>query len=316
MSALVESSGQLTVVVPERWVADRVGEIDGLKLVVWDLRGAPPVDRSDIDVVVLPYYDTGAVLPVLATLPRLRLVHTLSTGFDGVVEAVGPEVTVVTAAGVHAPATAEMALALLLGSLRGIDVAARHQAAGIWAHERRRSLLGRRVLMIGAGGIGEEIARRLDPFGVELLRVGTRARDDARGHVYADEDLPGLLPRAEVVVLVVPLTAATHHLVDAGFLAALPDGAVVVNVARGPVVDTDALLAEVSTGRLFAALDVVEPEPLPADHPLWRASNVLITPHEGGDSDVFEPRAGRLVADQLHALAEGRPLVNVVRPGR
>ena len=176
----------------------------------------------------------------------------------------------------HAAATAEMAVALTLGSLRGIDDAARDMVSRTWNHRRRRSLADRRVLIVGVGGIGTEICRRLEPFEVEITRVGSRARTDDHGRVHGADELPKLLPHAEVVILITPLTDSTHHLVDAEFLAQLPDNALVVNVARGPVIDTDALVEELRSGRLHAALDVVDPEPLPENHPLWGTPNTCL----------------------------------------
>jgi phosphoglycerate dehydrogenase-like enzyme len=145
--------------------------------------------------------------------------------------------------------------------------------------------------------------------------VATRARDDDRGHVHGADELAGLLPAHDVVILATPLTDATRGLVDAAFLAALPDGALVVNVARGAVVDTAALVREVSSGRLRAALDVTDPEPLPADHVLWTLPGALVSPHVGGDTSAFPPRARALLRDQFERYAAGRPLRNVVAEG-
>ncbi|MGO1655718.1 MAG: NAD(P)-dependent oxidoreductase, partial [Brevibacterium yomogidense] len=181
-----------------------------------------------------------------------------------------------------------------------------------WDHQQLPSLADRKILIVGAGGIGNAIYDRFAPFEVEQARVATTARDDDRGHIHAIDELPSLLPDAEVVVLITPLTDRTAKLVDKDFLAALPDGALVVNVARGGVVDTDALLAELQTGRIHAALDVVDPEPLPAKHPLWDAPNTLLTPHVGGDASAFHPRIERLLVEQLHRLQVGKELLNIV----
>jgi phosphoglycerate dehydrogenase-like enzyme len=164
------------------------------------------------------------------------------------------------------------------------------------------------VLLVGYGAIGEAIEARLRPFEVEVVRVARRGRDG----VHPIAELPRLLPDADVVILIVPLTAETRGLVDADFLARMKDGALLVNVARGPVVDTDALLAALTSGRLSAAVDVTDPEPLPADHPLWDAPNLLVSPHVGGASSAMWPRAHRLVRDQLHRFADGEPLANVM----
>lgn len=310
--------GIRTVALPSRDLIDRVlavapalAEAD-LELVVWSGgQGDPEVDPGSIDMVVLDYMGGPEIVGALSSLPRLGLVQTQTTGYDNVAHLVG-DIHVASAAGVHAAATAELALGLTLASLRGIDEAARDMETGTWGHRRRLSLADRRVLIVGAGGIGNEIFTRFAPFEVELTRVGRTARDDAHGRVHATAELPALLPRAEVVVLVTPLSEETHHLVDADFLARMPDDALLVNVGRGGVVDTEALLAELTTGRLHAALDVVEPEPLPAGHPLWSAPNTLLTPHVGGDTSAFEPRIVTLLAEQLTRIALGKELLNEI----
>ncbi|MDP9884192.1 phosphoglycerate dehydrogenase-like enzyme [Sinomonas atrocyanea] len=287
-----------------------------LEGVVWDMRSAPASGSlDDVDAVILPYLNAGEVLPELSKVPRLKFVQSQSTGFDGIREAAGPAAGVANASGVHAAATAEIALGLILAKLRGIDDAVRAQQERIWRPSRRSSLADRRVLLIGVGGIGTEIARRLKPFEVELTRIGSAPRKDALGNVHGIAELPSLAPHHDVVIAVTPLSEATRHLIDAAVLAALPDGALVVNVGRGPVVDTDALTAEVLSGRLHCALDVVDPEPLPRDHPLWGAPNALITPHVGGNASAFEPRIRRLLSSQLAALAEGRTPANLVQQG-
>ena len=268
--------------------------------------------KSDIDAVILPYPDHGPTIDRLHELPNLRFVQLQTTGYDALIGKVGPEVQVATASGVHAAATAELAVALTLARLRGIDVAARDMTRQRWDHQQLPSLADRKILIVGAGGIGNAIFDRFAPFEVEQMRVATTARDDDRGHIHAIDELPSLLPDAEIVVLITPLTDRTAKLVDKDFLAALPDGALVVNVARGGVVDTDALLAELQTGRIHAALDVVDPEPLPAEHPLWDAPNTLLTPHVGGDASAFHPRIERLLVEQLHRLQVGKGLLNIV----
>ena len=268
--------------------------------------------KSDIDAVILPYPDHGPTIDRLHELPNLKFVQLQTTGYDAVIGKVGPDVQVATASGVHAAATAELAVALTLARLRGIDVAARDMTRQKWGHQQLPSLADRKILIVGAGGIGNAIFDRFAPFEVEQTRVATTARDDDRGHIHAIDELPSLLPDAEVVVLITPLTERTSKLVDKDFLAALPDGALVVNVARGGVVDTDALLAELQTGRIHAALDVVDPEPLPAKHPLWDAPNTLLTPHVGGNASAFHPRIERLLVEQMHRLQMGKELLNIV----
>ena len=284
-------------------------------LVVYsDAEKSAKLSKDDIDVVVLPYMDSGATIGMLDELPNLSLVITQTTGFDPVAHLPEKGIAVATSSGVHTGGTAELAIALMLTSLRGIDDAVRNQVSRTWDHRRNRSLQDRRVMVIGAGEIGNAIADRLTPFEIDLTRVGTKARDDERGHVNSVDELPTLLPHTEVVVLITPLTDSTHHLVDKEFLAQLPDNALIVNVARGKVVDTDALVAELSAGRLHAALDVMDPEPLPENHPLWGTPNTLITPHVGGDTSAFEPRVVQILAEQVRRLNDGEAPLNLIKP--
>lgn len=306
-----------TVTFPDR---DLLGKLQplpaGINAAVWDLKSDPEgVDLADIDGVILPYIDASAVLGSLSKAPNLKFVQTQSTGFDGVREAAGPAAAVASASGVHAAATAELAIGLIIAKLRGIDDAVRNQQTGSWLPQRRSSLADRRILLVGVGGIGHEIAKRLAPFEVEITRVGSSAREDGEGRVHASSELADLARTHDLLVAVTPLNDHTHKLVDATVLAALPDGALVVNVGRGPVVDTEALTAEVVSGRLHCALDVVDPEPLPADHALWSAPNALITPHIGGNASAFEPRIVKLLAAQLKALANGERPANLVQAG-
>jgi phosphoglycerate dehydrogenase-like enzyme len=306
-----------TVTLPDPdWVDDLPSLPDGVRAAVWDV-AHPPGDvlgdaADDVAVVVLPYMSSPAAIGTLRELPGLRLVQTLTTGYDGVPEHVPDGVGLATASGVHDASTGELAVGLLLATLRGIDDAVRDAEAGRWRHLTRRSLADRRVLLLGTGGIGRAVAERLLPFEVVLTRVASTARTDDLGPVHGVDELSALLPDHDVVVLAVPLSPATHHLVDAEFLAAMPDGAVLVNVARGPVVDTGALLGELRRHRLRAALDVVDPEPLPEDHPLWGAPGLLLTPHVGGDTTAMRPRALALLRDQLERLASGREPRNLV----
>jgi phosphoglycerate dehydrogenase-like enzyme len=210
--------------------------------------------------------------------------------------------------GIHDASTSELAMTLALASLRGVPGFVRAQDAGVWAHGTRPALADSTVLVVGYGAIGAALERRLAGFEVDVVRVARSAREG----VHAYDDLPRRLPDADVVVLLVPLTDLTRGMVDAPFLARMKDGALLVNVARGAVVDTDALVAELRSGRISAALDVTDPEPLPEGHPLWTCPNLLVTPHVGGASSAMEPRAHRLVRDQLARFAAGEPLANVM----
>lgn len=253
----------------------------------------------------------GAVIPddnFLAGLPRLRLVQLLSAGAERFVGRLPEGVLLCNARGAHTPSTAEWAVTATLAAQRGIPFFVREQDAGRWSPATYSSLVGARVLIVGAGDIGTTIGRMLAGFDVQLTYVARYSRDGVR----STAELPELLPRADVVIVIVPVTPETTGLVDAEFLAAMPDGALLVNAARGVVVDTDALLAELTAGRLRAALDVTEPEPLPEGHPLWSAPGLLLTPHVAGAVPDTNARAAAAVTDQLARALAGQPLVNVV----
>lgn len=280
-----------------------------LDVSTWDGSGEPRTDALErTEFYVMPYTFARITGEVISRMPRLEVVQTLTAGFEHVLPYLGPGATLCNARGVHDASTAELALALTLASLRGIPEFVRAQDRSEWAYGDRPSLADRTALVVGYGSVGAAVERRLVPFECDVLRVARRARDGVAGF----DALPSLLGRVDVVVLTVPLTDATRHMVDARFLARMRDGALLVNVARGPVVDTAALLAELETGRLRAALDVTDPEPLPPGHPLWTAPGVLISPHVGGNTSAFLPRARRFVRDQLERYAAGRPLANVV----
>lgn len=318
----------MTVVTfPSARIRDLVGPVpSGTRAGLWDLRSAPEgVSIDEIEMVVVPHYVSGRRLARLADLPSLRIVQLPSAGYEHALPHVPDGVVLANGRGVHDDATAELALGLLLAAQRGIPGFVRAQDERRWLiPPPAPSLADRRVLILGQGSIGQAIESRLLPFKVELTRVASRPRTELRRGadgtpqevtVHGVGDLPGLLPDAEIVILILPLTAATRCLADAAFLAAMPDGALLVNVARGGIVDTDALLGELNAGRLRAALDVTDPEPLPPEHPLWGAPNVLIAPHQGGNATTADPRTADLVRAQLRALAEGRELMNVVRAG-
>jgi phosphoglycerate dehydrogenase-like enzyme len=294
------------IALPDAEMIARLRAVEGAEYVV-----AVPGedDLAGVDLLVPPYMSPPALLAHLAG-STVAAVQSQSVGYDGVADVLPAGITFHNAAGVHESSTAELAVGLTIAALRGIPAFAANQATGDWAPRRNTSLADRRVLVIGAGGVGRGIVERLRPFESEVTVVGRTARDGVRGI----DELPVLLPRAEVVILAVPFDPSTDRLVDAEFLAALPDGALVVNVSRGGVVDTDALVAEASQGRIRAALDVTSPEPLPPQHPLWRSPGVLITPHVGGNSTAMGPRIDRLVSAQVERLVAGESLANRVLP--
>lgn len=291
---------------------------DGLPVEVYDGVTEPPAKHDDVAFYVLPYTFDPAPLRLLADMPDLRVVQTLTAGYEHVLPYLPPEVTLANGRGIHETSTAELAVTLTLASLRGVPRFVRGQDAGAWDAGWYPALADRTVLIVGYGAIGEAVERRLAGFETDIVRVARSARSTPAGDpVRPLTDLPDLLPRADVVILTVPLTPDTRGLVDEAFLARMRDRALLVNVSRGPVVDTDALVAALRAGRVTAALDVTDPEPLPADHPLRHAPGVLISPHVGGSSSAFRPRAFRLIRRQVTAWASGLPLDNIVAgPGR
>jgi phosphoglycerate dehydrogenase-like enzyme len=271
----------------------------------------PPAGDAALAQVWVPRAG-GATMPddgFLEGLPRLRLVQLLSAGAEKFAGRLPEGVLLCNARGAHTPATAEWAVTATLAAQRGIPFFVREQDAGRWSFTTHRSVVGARVLVVGAGDIGGAIGRMLAGFDAELTYVARTAREGVR----AMTDLPDLLPRADVVILIVPVTPETIGMVDAAFLAAMPDGALLVNAARGVIVDTDALLAELSSGRLRAALDVTDPEPLPPGHPLWSAPGLLLTPHVGGEVPETGARATAAVTAQISRILAGEALENVVK---
>jgi phosphoglycerate dehydrogenase-like enzyme len=298
----------ITVSLPDQGWIDDAGPIpEGVRVVPWDLLAAPP--EPGIEVVVPPYLDLSAEqLGRLADLPALQWVKTLTAGYEHLLPFLPEGVGLANASGLHDASTAELAVGLTIAALRGLPALVRSQERGEWALFFGTSLADRRVLVIGYGGVGQALARRLAGFEVQITAVASRPRDG----VHGVEELPALLPDHDVVILTVPLNESTRGLVDAAFLAALPDGALVVNVARGAVIDTAALLAEIRSGRLLAAVDVIDPEPLPEGHPLWSEPGFLMTPHVGGASSAFRPRALAQIRALLSRLPDGAPPDHVV----
>ncbi|MHB1088778.1 MAG: 2-hydroxyacid dehydrogenase [Acidimicrobiales bacterium] len=304
------TSTRLVVSVPNEevrsWLGDAPSDVDFFE---WDLTGPAPADV--IDIVVPPYMGGTARLSALAAV-SCQLVQSLSIGYDGVAAVLPPGNVYANAASVHEASTAELALALVLAAQRAIPDFVRAAQAGHWAPQVRASLCDREVLLIGYGGVGRAIEERLIAFEVSITRVAGHARVDERGTIHDVTSLPELLARADIVIVAVPLSSATTKLIDDDFLAAMRDGALLVNVARGQVADTDALVRHASSGRLRLALDVVDPEPLPDGHPLFALENVLISPHVGGATTAMQPRVKRLLLDQIGRVQRGETPRNVV----
>jgi phosphoglycerate dehydrogenase-like enzyme len=285
-------------------VTDRAFEVvAGLAPDTVEVRRLP--EGRDEAVFLLPDWEDRETLRALPRLERLRVVQTLSAGTDWIEASVPDRVTLCNARGTRDTAVAEWVVGALLGDAYGQFAAARSRR---WSDAVPRELQGATVMIVGYGSIGRDVERLLQPFGVTVIGVARHARDG----VHAVADLPALVGQADAVVVLAPITPETTGLVDAALLARMRDGALLVNAGRGRVVDTGALVAELESGRLRAVLDVVDPEPLPADHPLWDLA-LAITPHNAGDTPAADERAMRFGAEQLVRFARGEPLLNVVR---
>ncbi|MFC3688595.1 2-hydroxyacid dehydrogenase [Aquipuribacter hungaricus] len=296
-----------TVIVFTQEGLDALSGADELEPVLVDA-GDRSTWPGSARAVVAAGASSDDVLEVVRAVEGVEVVQTLSAGVETWLGRLPDGVSLVNGRGAHGGATAEWAVTVLLAMRRGIPGFVRQQDRHDWSDAGSPGLQGAHVLVVGAGDLGEQTRLRLDGFGCTVTLVARTAREGVRG----TDELPELLPDADAVVLVVPLTDATRGLVDAAFLARMKDGAALVNAARGQVVDTDALLAELQAGRLVAGLDVTDPEPLPEDHPLWDAPGLLLTPHVGGQTGGSTERAWGVVREQLLALARGERPSNTV----
>jgi phosphoglycerate dehydrogenase-like enzyme len=299
------------VLVPWNRISDDLGDLGsaGLAVEVFDGDSPGPQELGDVVFFTVPYDRPFGTEPI-PRLSGVQVIQALTAGYDHLFALLPGDLTLCNARGLHDSSTAEHALGLILAAQRELPRWIRAQRQSRWEHAHTRSLAGCRVLIVGYGSIGSALDARLRACEAETVRVARRARLDEQVHAVADLD--GLLPATDIVVLLTPLTAETRGLLDARRLALLPNGALVVNVGRGQVLDTGAMVAEATSGRLRAALDVTDPEPLPAGHPLWECPGVIITPHVGGGADAFYPRAADFVVRQVRRFAAGEPLRNVV----
>ncbi|MDG4759673.1 2-hydroxyacid dehydrogenase [Micromonospora sp. WMMD710] len=307
----------MKVWIPHQAGLDLIGELPpDVTVEVVEHADRLPSAVADVRFWVPPFLGGSDSTALARELPDLSVVQLLSAGADAWAGRTPQGVTLCDARGVHDPSTAEWVVTAILAQLRAFPAFVRAQADRRWAYDGitpTDELTGKRVLIVGAGSIGTAVRDRLAPFEVTFTLVARTARPEQG--VHGVEELPRLLPEADVVVVIVPLTDQTRGLIDKEFLAAMSDGALLVNAARGPVARTEALVAELGTGRISAALDVTDPEPLPADSPLWTMPNVLLTPHVAGSVRGLLPRAYRLVGDQVRRFAAGQPLINAVVDG-
>jgi phosphoglycerate dehydrogenase-like enzyme len=298
----------MLALIPDDAIRSEV-DVPGVALAALPPSGPPrgPVERAGF--VILDPRAREQFTALLPRLGRLEVVQTLTAGIDWL-PSLPPGVTVCNASGVHDGPVAEWIMAAILAMAKDLPAYLGHQCAGQW-DTGSGDLAEQTVLIVGHGSIGRALEQRLAPFGTRVLGVARHPRAGVSG----PERLAALLPQADVVVLLVPATEKTRHLVDADFLGRMRPGALLVNAARGALVDTGALLEALRTGRVRAALDATEPEPLPPHHPLWSAPGVLITPHVAGSTTHWRERAYRLAGQQLRRYAAGQPLINVRRHG-
>ncbi len=270
-----------------------------------------PLDSSDLSkiTIYIPPYMTGVeYLEPIKAMTNLEIVQVPNAGFESALPYIREGITLCNARGVHNASTAELAVGMAIAMKRGFPDFIRAQDKALWSHERMGSLNDSNIGIIGAGSIGQTLAIFLATYEVNIKSF---SRSGMNGS-FAMDKLDEYLPTFDILFLIIPLNPESKHLIDARRLALLKDGAILINVARGKVVDTDALVAELKTGRISAALDVTDPEPLPADHPLWHAPNVMITPHVGGDSEAFEKRGKRFMEEQLQRIAAGLEPRNII----
>jgi phosphoglycerate dehydrogenase-like enzyme len=295
--------------VPIEPIAHALADLDVVTVDVRAPDGSPlPPSAAEVEFYVPPFFPAPEAVVAMAQMPKLKVVQTMTAGVDRVRPPVPPGAVLCNARGVHDASTAEWVVGAAISSLRQFPNFATEQAAGRWSYRFTDCLAGKTVLIVGYGSIGQAVERRLAGFDVEVRRVARSARDG----VSPVSDLPAMLPGADVVILLAPVTPETVGMVDARFLAAMKDGALLINAARGVLVVTDDLVAEVSSGRLSAAMDVTEPEPLPPGHPLWLLPNVLITPHVGASTPYSGLMAVRFVREQAARYVAGQPLANVI----
>jgi len=279
-------------------------------LLVLPITGNLPSEEevSKITFYVPPYMAGARALEPISRMPSLQVIQSPNAGVDDVLAILPEGVTLCNAQGVHDASTAELAIGLTISARRGFASFMASQTKGVWNHERQSSLADSRVGIVGMGSIGSLIARQLEAFSVEVVGFTRSGQGGSLPMSRFDE----LLPTLDVIILILPLTAESHHLMNRTRIESMKFGATLINVARGPVVDTEALIDALNAGRITAGLDVTDPEPLPQGHALWSAPNVIITPHVGGDSSAFNPRVRTLIESQLAKFASGQPLANIV----
>ena len=265
-------------------------------------------DLGKIDFYVPQYMGGKETFEYALKMKSLSYFQVPNAGYEDAIEFTPKGAILCNARGVHDAATSELAIGLAIGVRRGFHDFVRAADRGQWTHKRYPSFNGSNIAIVGFGSIGQCLGRALTGFDVSVTGF---SRSPKNGSLSMDA-LDGLLPTFDFVFLTLPLNAQSLHLFNAKRLALMKDGSVIINVARGRIIDTEALVSELNSGRLFAGLDVTDPEPLPVGHDLWSAKNLLLSPHVGGNSDIFESKGKIFVENQLAALALGKEPENIV----
>lgn len=300
------------VLLPWQHLVDRL-QLPGIEPILWHINDDPN-DAPPADMLVTERPSIPQLRSRVSRVKGLKHVHLLSIGYEWVLEHLPEQVTLTNSKGAVEDATAEHCLALILASLRQLPLAGQQQREQNWTRTWTGSLHGSKVVVLGAGGVGSEIRSRLLPFKpAEITSFARTERTHEQGYlIYSLDRLRTFLPTADVVIVALPHTRDTEQLIDTQFLSAMKDGSLLVNVGRGPIVDTEALLLELQAGRLHAALDVTDPEPLSAGHALWSAPNCIITPHMAGDTGQFIALVSELAVNQVINFEHGEELTNQI----
>lgn len=265
-------------------------------------------DLSSITFYVPPYMSGREGLLPSQKMGKLKILQLLMAGYEDALEFTKPGIQLCNAKGVHDASTAELAVGLAIAARRGFQDFLRAQDREEWIHKRYSSLNDSNIAIIGFGSIGQTLAKYLEVYEVSITGYSRSGGNGAKKISEFDSDISDF----DVIFLILPLNSDSYQYFNTSRLSKIKDGALLINVARGPIVDTDALVNELYSKRIFAGLDVTDPEPLPKGHALWSAPNCIIAPHVGGDSTAFESRGKKLVEQQLSNVANGQPLINSV----
>ena len=302
----MEKNQPILVIVPESKGVTALSDITGIHTALVGPGQPIPDSAKNADILVVgpaeQQIEVDDALAQISQLPHLKLLQTLGQGIEQWDGLLPPQLKISTARGAHGGSAAELVVTQLLALVRDLPGYIKNQQLHKWEGRRSRTLQNSHVLIYGAGDLGQNIRSRLLPFGARVTLVGADRHDEVIDVTAAQE----LLPTADAVIMALPLTPVTRNFVDAEFLALLPSGAIVINIGRGGLVNHTALINELLSGRLQAALDVVTPEPLPTDSPLWDVPGLLLTPHVGGNTDGADDRAWAVAAKEIRAFTDGK----------